>query len=105
MFKKPQSLVYLEPSTFFESDDFWRFCSDFRKKYGFKKIFFSKFFFSNFCENCHEIAKNCKIDKIKTVPNRQDFGLTEYIDFLRFSKCYYSIFRKFQKFFLKISHF
>ena len=47
MFQKPQSLVYLEPLTFFESDDFWRFCSDFQKKHDFKKNFF-KFFFSKF---------------------------------------------------------
>ena len=35
------------------------------------------FFWSHIsCENCHEIAKNRPVDKIKTVPNRQDFELS-----------------------------
>ena len=50
-----------------------------KKKNWKKKFFCHDFFF----ENRHEIAKNRQIDKIKTVPNRQDFGLSrKYFEFL-----------------------
>ena len=50
-----------------------------------KKNFEKKNFFWSwiFWENRHKIAKNWQIDKIKTVPNRQDFGLSrKYFEFL-----------------------
>ena len=45
-----------------------------------KKIFFWSWIF---WENRHKIAKNWQIDKMKTVSNRQDFGLSrKYFEFL-----------------------
>ena len=86
LFQWPETTHSAFEKTIFFSKNFFEI---FKKKFFFKsrqirlkkailKIPKKKFFFWShiFCENRHEIAKNRPVDKIKTVPNRQDFELS-----------------------------
>ena len=99
----------IQKKFFFKSRQIMLKKSDFQKfgKKKFEKKFFEKknFFWSwIFCKNRHKIAKNWQIDKIKTFPNRQDFGLSrKYFEMLEITFFEHNLARFVEIFFEKFS--